>query len=117
MRDAGKCNEAGIQAVLQDPMSTILIEGEGGAIFVWRGPWIFEVHLMLGQRGREAMSVLCGMFRHMREAHGARQFWAAVPWDRGSHSRKVRLFARAMNWKSEGRANTADGFCELFTGE
>ena len=115
-RDSGSVNEDAIRAVLQDPMSAILLEGKGGAIFVWRGPGIYEVHLLLAQRGREAMRVLNAMFDGMREI-GAEQFWAAVPWDGGKQSRKVRLFARAMGWKSRGRANLAHGLCELFIGE
>jgi hypothetical protein len=116
-RDSGSSDEAVVQAVLHDPLSAVLIDGEGGAIFVWKGPGIFEVHLALSQRGREAIETLNGMFAHMRRYRGARLMWAAVPWDGSKQSRKVRLFARAMGWKSEGRAMTASGFCELFSSE
>jgi hypothetical protein len=116
-RDSGSCNEAAIRAVLHDPLSTVLIEDEGGALFVWKGPGVFEVHLALCQRGRDAIDTLSAMFAHMRRYRGARFMWAAVPWDGSRQSRKVRLFARTMGWKSEGRAMTASGFCELFSSE
>lgn len=109
--------EEGIQSVLHDPMSAILLEGPGGAIFVWRGPGIFEVHVFFSQRGREVIELSHRFLAHMRETRGAKMFWAAVPWDTSAHSRKVRLFTRLMGWKSQGRANLAHGFCELFTGE
>jgi hypothetical protein len=46
-RDSGSANEAAMQAVLHDPLSTVLIEGDGAALFVWKGPGVFEVHLAL----------------------------------------------------------------------
>ena len=116
-RDSGQSNEAGIQAILHDPMSVILIEGEGGAMFVWRGPEIFEVHVLFEQRGRAVLDLSHRMLGHMRENHGARLFWAAVPWGTDKQSRKVRLFTRLMGWKSRGRANLASGLCELFIGD
>ena len=116
-RDSGSSNEAGVQAILHDPMSVVLIEGDGGALFVWRGPGIFEVHVMFAQRGREVLDLSHRMLAHMREHHGATTFWAVVPWDTSKQSRKVRLFTRLMGWKSKGRANLANGLCELFIGE
>jgi len=115
-RDSGSCREEGIQAVLHDPMSVVLIDGEGGAMFVWRGPGIYEVHVFFAQRGREVLDLSHRMLAHMRE-RGGRMFWAAVPYDGGKQSRKVRLFTRLMGWKSHGLANLAHGLCELFTGE
>jgi hypothetical protein len=116
-RDSGSSNEAGIQAILHDPMSAVLIEGEGGAIFQWRGPGIFEVHVLFAQRGREVIELSHRMLDYMRANRDAQTFWAAVPWDTSSQSRKVRLFTRLMGWKSRGRANLANGLHELFIGE
>lgn len=116
-RDSGASNEAGIQALLHDPMNRVLVDGEGGAMFVWRGPGIYEVHVMFEQKGREVLDLSHRMLAHMRETYGAKLFWAAVPWDTSKQSRKVRLFTRLMGWKSQGRANLAHGLCELFTGE
>lgn len=116
-RDSGSSNEAGIQAILHDPMSFVLIEGEGGAIFQWRGPGIYEVHVLFAQRGREVIEISYQMLDWMRDAHDANLFWAAVPWGTDAQSRKVRLFTRLMGWKSQGRANLANGLHELFIGE
>ena len=98
-------------------MSVILIEGEGGAMFVWRGPGIYEVHVFFSQKGREVLDLSHRMLDHMRKEHGAKLFWAAVPWNTGKQSRKVRLFTRLMGWESQGRANLAHALCELFQSE
>lgn len=117
-RDSGRLAVlSGITQFLHDPMSVCLIEGEGGALFVWRGPRIYEVHVMFEQRGREVIDLSHQMLRYMREKYGARLFWAAVPWDHSKQSRKVRLFTRLMGWTPMGRANLANGLHELFQSE
>jgi hypothetical protein len=109
-RDSGKRPD--FTAFLEDRMNVCLIEGEGGAIFVWRGPGIYEVHVFFEQRGREVIELSRRMLDHMRES-GARLFWAAVPVE----SRHVIMFTRLMGWKSQGVKNLAHGWCELFIGE
>jgi hypothetical protein len=109
-RDSG--TRPDFHAFLADHMNVCLISGDGGAIFVWRGPGIYEVHLFLEQRGRAALNVMQEMFALMRE-HGAKQFWAAIP----STSRHVIMFARWCGWKPQGQADLIQGRCELFTGE
>jgi hypothetical protein len=116
-RDGGPVNDAAIQAFLHDPMNVCLIEGNGGALFVWRGPRIYEVHVMFEQRGRAVIDLSHRFLDHMRREYSASTFWAAVPWDNSKQSRKVRLFTRLMGWKSQGRANLATGLNELFIGE
>ena len=93
-------------------MNVCLIEGEGGALFVWRGPGIYEVHVFFEQRGREVLDLSRRMLAHMR-SNGARLFWAAVPVE----SRHVIMFTRLMGWKSQGVEQLAHGWCELFLGE
>lgn len=110
-RDSGRRPE--FAAFLADRMNVCLIEGEGGAIFVWRGPAIYEVHVFFEQRGREVLKLSREMLRIMREEHGARLFWAAVPVE----SRHVIMFTRLMGWKSRGVENLAHGWCELFIGD
>ncbi|MDB5584316.1 MAG: hypothetical protein JWR80_9492 [Bradyrhizobium sp.] len=102
---------------LSDRMNVALLEGEGGALFVWRGPAIYEVHVFFEQRGKEVIRLSRAMLRHMRSEYGATLFWAAVPYDETKLSRKVRLFTRLMGWKSQGHADLSHGRCELFTGE
>jgi hypothetical protein len=51
-------------------MNVCLLEGEGGALFVWRGPQIYEVHVFFEQRGREVLDLSHRMLEAMR-AHGA----------------------------------------------
>ncbi len=113
--DEGTANPDVIRNLwLSDPMNVVLIEGGGGAIFTWRGPGIYEVHVAFTQRGREVIELSHRMLTLMREVYGARIFWAAVPWNGSKQSRKVRLFTRLMGWKSRGRANLATGLHELF---
>jgi hypothetical protein len=59
-------------------MNVFLACGEGGAMFVWRGPGIYEVHVMFEQRGREVLKLSREMLAWMRENMGAKLFWAAV---------------------------------------
>jgi hypothetical protein len=75
-RDSG--NRPDFTAFLSDRLNVCLIEGEGGALFVWRGPGIYEVHVFFEQRGKEVIRLSRQMLDYMRE-NGARLFWAAVP--------------------------------------
>lgn len=111
-RDSGKRLPT-LESFLADRNSAVLIEGEGGAIFVWRGPGIYETHVFLEQRGRAAMNVVHRMLEWMRVEMGAKLFWAAVPVE----SRNVIMFTRLMGWKSQGVADLSHGCCELFIGE
>lgn len=99
---------------MSDRNNVCLIEGEGGALFVWRGPGIYEVHVFFEQRGREVIQLSHQMLDWMRE-QGARLFWAAVPV--AKESRHVRLFTRMMGWKPAGFSEQPHGRCELFLGE
>ena len=111
-RDSGKRHPA-LECLLSDPMNVVLIEGEGGAIFMWRGPGIYEVHVFFEQRGREAIRLSHRMLEWMRENRKAKLFWAAVPVE----SRHVIMFTRLMGWKSQGVELLSHGYCELFLGE
>jgi hypothetical protein len=95
-----------------NPQNVAVIEGEGGALFVWRGPGIYEVHVFFEQRGREVIRLSRKMLEWMRE-QGAEQFWAAVP----VKSRHVIMFTRLMGWKPKGFADLPQGRCQLFIGE
>jgi hypothetical protein len=102
-----------LAGALGDEMNVCLAEGEGGVIFVWRGPGVFECHCFFDLRGRQALNACHAMFDHMRREHGATMFWAAVPDD----SRKVKMFCRLLGWKPAGHATFAHGRCELFIGD
>lgn len=111
-RDSGKRGD--FTDFLSDRMNIFLACGEGGAMFVWRGPGIYEVHVMFEQRGKEVLKLSREMLSIMREKHGAKLFWAAVPVE----SRHVIMFTRLMGWKSQGVQNLPlIGWAELFLGE
>lgn len=109
-RDSGKRPD--FTPFLADRMNVVLIDGEGGAAFVWRGPGIYEVHVFFEQRGKAVLELSRRMLTYMRE-HGAKLFWAAVPVE----SRHVIMFTRLMGWKSQGVELLSHGYCELFLGE
>lgn len=98
---------------VSNPLNAGLIEGEGGALFVWRGPGIYEVHVFFEQRGKEVILLSRQMLSWMRENMGAWLFWAAVP----NESRHVIMFTRLMGWKPWGFVDLPQGRCQLFTGE
>lgn len=109
-RDCGKRPD--FSHFIADRMNVALIEGEGGALFVWRGPGIYEVHVFFSQRGREVIRLSHRMLDLMRE-RGAKLFWAAVPVE----ARNVVMFTRIMGWESQGVELLSHGRCELFIGK
>jgi hypothetical protein len=102
-----------VAGALSDELNICLAEGEGGAIFVWRGPGIYEAHCFFEQRGRAVIDLTLRMLDYLRREHGATMFWAAIPDD----SRKVKIFVRLLGWKPAGHATFAHGRCQLFIGE
>jgi predicted small metal-binding protein len=110
-RDFARRNGA-MEQFLADRMNVCLLDGNGGALFVWRGPGIYETHCFFEQRGKEVREVSQEMLRIMREEHGARLIWAAIP----DESRKVKIYVRWLGFKSvEKREVTNIGMAELFT--
>lgn len=99
--------------VLSNPMNVCLAEGESGAIFVWRGPGIYEGHLFYEVRGRAALSLAERMMKEMALGYGAGLLWALIPLP----DRRVRLFLRRLGWKSLGHRETERGPQELFISE
>jgi hypothetical protein len=99
--------------VLSEPLHVCLLDGDSGAIFMFRGPGIYEVHVFFAVTGRAAISLCHRMFDTMRAEYGAKLFWTAIPVE----SRKVTLFARWMGWKSEGVRETRTSPCEIFVSE
>lgn len=95
---------------LENPMNVCLLSGEGGALFVWRGPGIYEVHVFFEQRGRDVLRLSHAMLDWMRANRSARMFWAAVPVEK----RRVIMFTRLMGWRSAGEAEMPHGLCEIF---
>lgn len=109
-RDFPGCDMA---ELLAEPMHVCLIDGESGAIFAFRGPGIFEVHVFFAVKGRAAIDLGHAMLDVMRAEHGAWLFWALVPVE----SRNVLFYTRLMGWKSLGVRQTRFGPNELFVSE
>jgi hypothetical protein len=103
--------EGDFTELLSNPMNVALLSGEGGALFVWRGPGIYECHVFFEQRGKEVLALSRRMLAMMRE-HGAEMFWTAVPVE----SRHVVIYARLLGMKSHGVREFPHGYCEVFSG-
>lgn len=99
--------------LLAEPMHVCLIDEESGAMFAFRGPGIYEVHVFFAARGKAAISLGHAMLDVMRKDHGAKLFWALVPVE----SAKVRIYTRLMGWVSLGVRETRFGYQELFSSE
>jgi hypothetical protein len=97
-------------ALLADRRNVCLTADGGGAMFAWRGPGVFEIHVFLFARGREAKRLICSMLAYMAAEYGARHIWALIP----AVSRNVRWMARQCGMKSLGSMQSPDGEQELF---
>jgi hypothetical protein len=104
---------ADVSELLEEPLNICLVDGENGAMFAWRGPGLYEIHLFFAERGRAALNLCRSMLDEMKRCHGAKSFWALIP----AESRNVRMFARLMGFVSHGMVETKNGQNELFTGE
>ena len=113
LADISAINEWGggdFTAFVDEPMNVFLIAGNGGALFAWRAPDVYEVHVALEQRGKAAIAVMHEMLDYMVTNYGAQRFWSAIP----PKSRRVIMFARLMGWTSRGLAKFTHGMCEIF---
>jgi hypothetical protein len=83
-------------AFLSDRNERLPDRREGGALFVWRGPGIYEVHVFFEQRGKEVLASPAKCFDHARTRRKAVLGGCPV------ESRHVIMFTRLMGWKSQG---------------
>lgn len=104
---------ADLAEAVANPLNVCLVEGANGAIFAWRGPGTYEIHLLYEARGREALALFDAMLGLVQSAYGGHRFWALVPME----SRNVRMFARLAGFLSDGVLDTAHGPNELFVSE
>lgn len=102
-----------LSEAIANPLNVFLTDGANLAIFPWRGPRTYEIHLAFAARGKEAKAVFRRMLGTMRSEYGARSFWALIPVE----SRHVRMFARLVGFRSAGMLTTQHGPNELFVGD
>jgi hypothetical protein len=98
--------------LLAEPLHVVLIEGESGALFAWRGPGIYEAHIFFAVRGREAIDLMRRMAELMHDK-GATLLWTLIP----EEDRRTRMFARLVGWKARGITEYRHGTAELFVSE
>lgn len=102
----GDDGELDATALLSDRRNVCLISEDGGMMFAWRGPDVFEVHCFFLARGKLAIDAAKAMLAKMEGA----LLWAPAPEMR----RDVRWFARQVGFSSHGLMDTPEGRCELF---
>lgn len=100
-------------ALISDTRNVCLFTPEGGAMFAWRGPGIFEGHSFFRARGREAISLGRAILARLFLEHGARMVWGATP----ESLKAARWFNRQVGFTSLGMIDTPEGRCELFVRE
>ena len=105
--------DADFSEVLAWDRNVCLCVGEGGAIFVWRGPGIYEVHCFFEQRGKEVRDISNSILAMMARDYGAKLVWAAIP----DESRKVKTYVRWLGFKSVDHAVFPHAPCEIFIWE
>ncbi len=108
-----KALEAAYTEAINNRMNVCICAGEGAAIFLWRGPGVFEVHCFFEQRGKAVREISNAILSMMAKHHGARLVWAAIP----DESRKVKIYVRWLGFKSVDHATFPHGPCEIFTWE
>lgn len=96
--------DAGV--LLADQCNICLMDGENGAMFIWRGPGIYEGHSFFTARGRKAIT----LGKRLLEALDADMVWGATP----EALRHVRWFNRKIGFQSQGMIDRPEGRCELF---
>lgn len=99
-------------ALLADRRNICLIADDGGAMFAWRGPNIYEGHTFFRCRGRDAIRLGRDVLREI-ETRGARLVWGITP----EGLRHVRWFNRQVGFVSHGMIETPEGAGELFVME
>ena len=97
--------------VLSFERNVCLCEGEGGAVFVWRGPGIYEVHCFFEQRGAAVREISAAILAIIKRDHGAKMVRAAIP----DASPKVKIYVRWLGFESVDHAVFPHGPCEIFT--
>ncbi len=103
-------HKADFTGFLSSPLNVCLVEGEGEAFFVWHGPGVYEVHCHFTQRGKEVREVSKRILETMRDEHGAKLIWAAIP----NESRHVKTYVRWLGFRPAGPVSLPHGECELF---
>ncbi len=96
---------------IANPLNVAVRTDDGAAFFVWHGPGIYEAHCCFAERGAKVREVSRQILDTMRDDHGAKLIWAAIP----NESRKVKIFAHWLGFASAGPITLPHGECELFT--
>jgi hypothetical protein len=95
--------------LLSDERNICLLAENGGALFAWHGPGVFEGHSFFRARGREALRLGARMLDAIFASH-AEMIWGLTP----EENRAARWFNRQLGFRSLGMMRTPDGLCELF---
>lgn len=92
-------NELDFTPWVEDPRNVVLVSGGFCAMFVWRGPGIYECHLMVtkADRGASSMSIGKQMLAMMKD-EGATLVWGQP----SIYNRAAICYIRRMGLKPAG---------------
>lgn len=94
-------------SLLADDRNYCVICDDGGALFRWSGPGIYEGHSFFRVRGKQAIHLGRNVLQCMMWAD---MIYGLTP----KELRHVRWFNRKLGFQSKGMMMTPDGECELF---
>ena len=93
-----------IADTLRDERNVCLFDERGGALFLWRGPGVFEGHSFFLARGREALKAGREAIETMRNE--ADLIWGLTP----KGNRHARWFNRQLGFVSLGETDRGELF-------
>jgi len=89
-----------VTPLIENPRNVFLMGEQGGAMFIWSAPGVYDAHdyFLPEGRGKWAMAASFAMLGIMFDAYGAEMIWAQTPIE----NRACRLFNRILGFKSGG---------------
>ena len=89
--------------IIADRRNIALVGDGGGALFVWRGPGVYEGHSFFLVRGKEAVQLARAILAKM--SRRATLIWGLTPKD----LKHVHLFNRLIGFECLGEMDTPEG--------
>jgi hypothetical protein len=95
---------------VSDSRNVAIVEGEDIVLFDYESPGVFQIHVLLSSRGRGARECIKRALYRVFRDHAAELVFGMVP----DFRRDVKMMARMVGMKSQGKRITREGICELF---
>jgi hypothetical protein len=95
---------------VSDHRNVAIVEGEDIVLFDYEAPGVYQIHVLLSSRGRGAEGCIKRALYRVFRDHAAEFVFGMVP----DFRRDVKMMARWVGMKSQGKRSTREGLCELF---